>query len=162
VGKFFAGNAEVERLIRDPENQCVILYPGSESTLLEGGKPIEKPGRRLVIFLIDGTWTTAKNMLRLSPNLQALPQIRLNPVRKSQYRIRRQPQSVCLSTVEATHQLIEAVDGPGECENLLHVFRYMVDEQLKWSTPRWNLEPDLALKPVSAVVPESVGQECTK
>jgi DTW domain-containing protein YfiP len=74
-------------------------------------------------------------MLRLSPNLQRLPKIMFSNAAPSRYLIKRQPEPGCLSTLEATHELLLALDGSGLDhyrlpEQLLAVFMRMQEIQI--------------------------------
>jgi DTW domain-containing protein YfiP len=75
-------------------------------------------------------------MLRLSPSLQRLPRIMFSNAAPSRYVIKRQPEPGCLSTLEATHELLLALDRSGldryaMPEQLLAVFQRMQDIQIK-------------------------------
>ena len=134
VGHEFQTHQKVNELIEDPVNACVTLYPGPES--LDIGIPgrwVTPTQKRLVIFVIDGTWLTASSMLKKSPNVRALPQIRFNPKHESGYRFRVQPEPHCLSTVEAVHTLLEYLEPKVNRSNLLEVFHTMVETQLRYA-----------------------------
>jgi DTW domain-containing protein YfiP len=115
VGVGFDGHAAVNRLIDDPGNFPVLLYPaGGALNVSEGALTArDLGGRRLVVFLLDGTWACAKKMLTLSTRLQSLPKLMFTPVEKSRFVIKRQPHEWCLSTLEATHQLLGALAASG-------------------------------------------------
>lgn len=137
-GQDFREDARVNALLADPANDCRLLYPGPGATDL-GGLPAEArtaaltppAGRRLVIFVIDGTWATARKTMRLSTNLAPLPRLCFRPERPSNFRVRKQPRPECYSTLEAIHQLLEfRAPGRPEHAGLLHVFERMVEKQL--------------------------------
>jgi DTW domain-containing protein YfiP len=142
----------VNSIIQNPLNHCVILYPGADSINLSQKSPIEPlaPSKQLVIFVIDGTWITARKTIRRSKNLSLLPQICFSPARPSRFRIRKQPNANCYSTIEAIHHVIELL-GPAygldtsSCiqDGLLNVFDQMVEQQIlltkqhiKYTNPR--------------------------
>lgn len=139
-GQDYRQNAKVNALLEDPANDCRILYPGPRATDL-GAMPAEErrqtltpaPNRRLVIFVIDGTWATARKMMRQSENLAPLPRLAFTPARPSNFRVRKQPRPECFSTLEAIHQLLEfsAPERP-EHAGLLQVFDHMVEKQLNF------------------------------
>lgn len=115
MGIGFDGHPAVNGLIDDPANFPVLLYPAvGAMNVSEGGlSPEVLGGRRLVVFLLDGTWACAKKMLTESKRLQALPKLMFTPVEKSKFLIKRQPHEWCLSTLEATHQLLGALEAAG-------------------------------------------------
>jgi DTW domain-containing protein len=114
----------VQALIRDPANFPMLLYPGPQARVLPGGlQPEELAGRRLVVFLLDGTWACAAKMLRYSSSLKQLPRIMFPPSAPSSFVIKQQPVVGCLSTLEATHELLLALERAG-------LDRYALPEQL--------------------------------
>lgn len=139
-GQDYRANPRVNALLQDPENDCRILYPGPLATDLGRLPPAERvtaltpaAGRRLVVFVIDGTWATARKMMRMSENLAPLPRLAFTPTRPSNFRVRKQPRPECFSTLEAIHQLLE-FSSPERPEHagLLHVFDHMVEKQLNF------------------------------
>ncbi len=94
------------------------------------------PHRRLVVFLLDATWSGARKMLRLSPNLQRLPRVMFTPSAPSRFVIKQQPVEGCLSTLEATHELLVVLERLGLDryalpEQLLAIFAKMQDFQMQ-------------------------------
>lgn len=134
-GVSFDGVAEVDELIDDPAHYCVVLYPGRDALEIDQGVRGEvlarfPADRKLVVFVIDGTWAGAKKMLRVSRRLSRLPQIRFSPDRPSEYRIRKQPQAYCWSSIEATHRVLEILDPSVDAAPMLETFRWMVAQQI--------------------------------
>jgi len=113
----FDRHERVQELIADPKNICVLLYPGrnainlSEARAAAALPPVD--GRTLVIFLLDATWALGRKMLNLSPSLQRLPRVMFTPGAPSRYLIKQQPHAGCLSTLEATHELLLALERAG-------------------------------------------------
>jgi DTW domain-containing protein len=154
-GTAFDEHAAVQALIADPGNHCMLLYPGREAFNLSAPAPdstapaglpavsrLHPPGpgapggRRLVVFLLDATWALGRKMLRLSPTLQRLPRIMFTPSAPSRYLIKQQPHEGCLSTLEATHELLVALERAGLDhyalpDQLLGLFHRMQDFQLQ-------------------------------
>jgi DTW domain-containing protein YfiP len=144
IGESFEHHEAVQALINDPKNYPVLLYPGREALDLSkidlrdpqlSTLNSQLESRRLVVFLLDATWRLVRPMLRLSPNLQRLPRIMFSNAAPSRYVIKRQPEPGCLSTLEATHELLLALDRSGldryaMPEQLLAVFQRMQDIQI--------------------------------
>ncbi len=141
-GADFTENREVNSLIENPEYQSFVLYPGPQSFNLSAVSLLERSGlfspeKKLLIFVIDGTWSSAKKMMRVSRNLSDLPRLGFEPDRPSNFRVRQQPARNCHSTIEAIHQTIELI-GPlrgfqtveREHDVLLRLFNRMVEHQL--------------------------------
>ncbi len=144
-GIAFDEREEIQDLIRDPGNFPVLLYPGRDAVNLSeaAGAAGQFPAfasqlqhRRLVVFLLDATWALGRKMLKLSPSLQVLPRIMFTPSAPSRYVIKQQPHPGCLSTLEATHELLVALARAGLDryplpEQLLGVFQRMQEFQLR-------------------------------
>ncbi|HLP02155.1 MAG TPA: tRNA-uridine aminocarboxypropyltransferase [Opitutaceae bacterium] len=114
MGIGFDDHERVQEMIRDPENFPTLLYPGPQARALPGGLAAEElGGRRLVVFVLDGTWSCARKMLRLSPSLQRLPRLMFPPAAPSKFVIKQQPAEGCLCTLEATHELLLALERAG-------------------------------------------------
>jgi len=145
VGESFDGHEDVQALINDPKNIPVLLYPGKDAldlSAIELSDPqlstlnAQLKSRRLVVFLLDATWRLARPMLRKSLTLQALPKIMFSNAAPSRYRIKLQPEPGCLSTLEAVHEMLLALDRTGldtytRPTQLLDLFDRMQDFQIK-------------------------------
>lgn len=142
MGQVYTHDDRVNALLADPTRNCVMLYPGKRSANLSI-MPIEArselrrdPTRRLTIFVIDGTWATAKKTVNQSLNLLHLPRICFTPPGPSNFRVRKQPNGECYSTIEAIHHTIELF-GPAPTrphDSLLESFDRMIDRELATRT----------------------------
>lgn len=137
MGIGFDEHEAVQELIRDPRNFPVLLYPTRDARDLSKGElqAAEFTDRRLVVFLLDATWRLARNMWRASPSLRQLPRIMFSNAAPSRYVIKKQPEPGCLSTLEATHELLLALDRGGLDryalpDQLLGLFQRMQDFQI--------------------------------
>lgn len=142
TGIDFTNNEEVNCLINDPNNYCVVLYPGAHSLNISIDditplKNLKNEDRHLVVFLIDGTWPCAKKMMKLSKNLQSLPRVSFTATHQSIFDIKEQPADYCLSTLESIHFFITECNRRGlentnkSEDQMLNVFRAMIDFQIK-------------------------------
>jgi DTW domain-containing protein len=114
----FTHHPRVNELIEDKANYCVLLYPGEAKNLSKGEFVVEDlKEKRLVVFLLDGTWACAKKMLKLSSNLQKLERLMFTPTQKSEFYIKHQPHEWCLSTIETVFQFLESLSFVGLEEN---------------------------------------------
>ncbi len=174
MGVGFDEDEEVQELIRDPRHFPVLLYPGREALNLSEGEGLpagtqktagvssapalahfkaELQQRRLVVLLLDATWSLGRKMLRLSPSLQRLPRIMFTPAAPSRFIIKQQPQAGCLSTLEATHELLLALERTGLDryplpEQLLGLFHRMQDFQMRCASD--PTRPGYRRRPYSA------------
>jgi DTW domain-containing protein YfiP len=128
----------VRALIDDPGNYPVLLYPGDRAMRIHDGSfpATVLGGRTLVVFLIDATWSCARKMARLSPSLLRLPRLMIEPCAPSRFTIKRQPAAWCLSTLEATHELLLSLDAGGldvypDKDRLIAAFDAMQDFQVR-------------------------------
>lgn len=136
VGHDYSKNQKVNAILENPDLHSVILYPGRQALNISKWSGEEKrnlvpSNKKLAIFVIDGTWNTARKMMHLSKNLKNLPQICFTPERLSTFRVRKQPAPECVSTIEAIHQCIELLGTENrEHDKLLDVFDQLVEQQL--------------------------------
>lgn len=131
-GQEFDHDAEVNAILDDPGNECVVLFPGQKSTLIDASNSKTYASKiNLVVFVIDGTWSHAKGMMRKSERLRALPQVCFNPETPSQYKIRKQPKALCLSTVEAVHRLVQILNPESNPDRMIALFSAMVENQIQ-------------------------------
>jgi DTW domain-containing protein YfiP len=139
-GVDFSRNRWINQAIENPANAPLLLFPGLDAVNLTQIGALERcallTGSRMpLVFVPDGTWRTARKMLRLSDNLKQLPKICFDPPAPSAYGFRREPRAECLSTIEAIHRVIELfnVDEGDQAQRggrLLAPFRFMVAAQL--------------------------------
>ena len=138
VGVGFENHEAVQALVRDPCLFPVLLYPGRTALNLSTGMlaAADLGSRRLVVILLDATWSLGKKMLRLSPSLQRLPRIMFTSPGPSRYVIKQQPHPACLSTLEATHEALLALERSGLDDyplpaQLIELFDRMQDFQIR-------------------------------
>jgi DTW domain-containing protein len=145
-GIAFDRHPRVRELVDSPSNLAVLLYPGPGAadlgaTVPGGGSPAAErlaadlQGRRLVVFLVDSTWACSHAVLRESPGLMSLPRLMFRAREKSRWVIKRQPRDYCLSTIEAIHELLCALEAAGldyypDKGRLLDAFAAMQEYQL--------------------------------
>ena len=133
----------VRALIDDPGNYPVLLYPGAGAIRLDDLTPADLGQRRLVVFLLDATWACARKSFRDSPGLRGLPRLMITPRSRSRFVIKKQPHEWCLSTLEATHELLLDLDNAGldrypDTERLLRAFEAMQKVQIEWAARAAN------------------------
>ena len=144
VGESFENDRRLNEILKNPEFNCVVLYPGVRSLNLtlsttETKQSLFVNGKKTVVIVIDGTWATAKKMMNRSPNIKFLQKICFTPPGPSRFRVRKQPRAECFSTIEAIHHTIELLGGnagfdtqSNQHQNLLNVFDKMVERQLEF------------------------------
>lgn len=141
-GVDFSADERIHRELHSSTGFPVLLFPGEDALNLSRRSPKERmalvpAGRQWVVFVLDGTWKSVRKMLRLSHNLANLPKVCFDPPSPSNYRIRRQPQAHCYSTLEAIHQVLDLLTARGPTQpphdNLLLVFRSVIDRQLTYT-----------------------------
>jgi DTW domain-containing protein len=131
VGTHVETHPTVARALADPERRPVLLWPGPAALDLATSPPTGP----LTLFVVDGTWSLAKKLIKLNPAIAALPRYKLSPSAPSEYRIRREPRAECLSTIEALANALGVLEGdPEPYRALLTPFRAMVDAQLAYMT----------------------------
>ncbi len=112
---------------------AALLYPTSDAVDIAD---LDAPPSSLVV--VDGTWSTARKVIRDNPWLASLPRVKVEPPRPGNYRIRRAPNPARqVSTVEAVVYALQTLEGhlPGFAA-LLAAFDAMVDRQLALQVDR--------------------------
>ncbi|HSA58619.1 MAG TPA: tRNA-uridine aminocarboxypropyltransferase [bacterium] len=152
-GDDYSDSAEVNALLADPKNDPAVLFPCEGSTDLSALEPEERralfrPGKRPLIFVIDGTWHSARRTMFRSRNLKNLPCIRFTPAEPSRIRVRHQPDRHCYTTLEAIHQTIDLLtEMPSRPhDNLLEVMEDMVGRQLVFCAERKPRDEGLRIR----------------
>lgn len=137
-------NARFLELISAPERAPLLLFPGKDTLELNHAsidewRTLVPEGRRPLFVVLDGTWSQARAMLGKSQILRSLPRVSFETERPSEYQFKRQPQPLCLSSVEGVHRVIEILASRGwaaspperEHDQALEIFRGMVRFQLE-------------------------------
>lgn len=109
VGIDFTHHDKINTILNTHE--CYILYPSKEAHNLNQ-KPlhVKENGKPTAIFLIDSTWGCSMKMMRVSKNLHALTHISFDNTKCSEFKIKRQPEAYCLSTIESTLSVLELLN----------------------------------------------------
>ncbi len=139
MGIDFSHDKIVNEIIDDPNNFCVILWPGEESLPITNSYIIEQGQiKRLVVFILDGTWTCARKMYRQSSNLQKIQKVAIYPSAPSIFVIKQQPLENCLSTIEALVYVLKDLEKAGlekeaNWDDILIPFKRMIQQQIEIS-----------------------------
>ena len=102
IGIDFTNHNRINKIIDTHESY--ILFPSSNAVNLseENSSLFCKSKKPMAIFLIDSTWACTKKMFTLSQNLNQLKHMSFTTETTSQYKIKEQPKSNYLSTIEST------------------------------------------------------------
>ena len=137
VGIDFTEHSRVNELINQGDNSSFLLYPGKDSFNLSTRKSSEINsfmGSERNIFILDGTWSCANKMLRLSKNLQKLRRVSFDNSITSKFVIKQQPESLCLSTIESVYTVVNLLKKAGleqsDTKGFLKPFEKMVEHQV--------------------------------
>jgi DTW domain-containing protein YfiP len=115
--------------------ECYLLYPGPEASDCRDITISDKSA----VILLDGTWSQANKLYMLNPLLENIPKISFTTPQLSRYRIRKQPQDACLSTLESFARFLTEVQSSESehthleqaARSLLEGFDKMVEQQLE-------------------------------
>ena len=124
VGVDFSNHKRINEIISTHESY--VLFPSHHAINLSHTNPLTNQnsyGMKMAIFLIDSTWACTKKMFNESKNLQKLKHLSFDTSRTSEYKIKAQPRSNYLSTIESTLVVLELL-------NVWHV-ESLEDENLK-------------------------------
>lgn len=137
VGEDFTDHSELNELLADSQFQYWLIYPCESSVSLEtvseqinvnrahNGQP-----KKIRLLIIDGTWKKAYKMWTCSTNLHQLPSLRLPENLTGNYRIRKAPTENSLSTLEAGHFVLSALDLDTDYTPLITAFDCMIDDHI--------------------------------
>lgn len=135
IGIDFSNHEKLNSIINNPSNETFILYPGKESIKLN--TQTINSSKNIVLILIDSTWPCSKKMLRVSKNLQALKKVSFENNKISNFKIKTQPETYCLSTIESTQYVLKLLKSHKmedvsnkQLENFTNPFNKMVEYQL--------------------------------
>ncbi|MDO8273376.1 MAG: tRNA-uridine aminocarboxypropyltransferase [Gammaproteobacteria bacterium] len=110
------------------EKSIALIYPGTASQPLSVLR--EQPPQRLLF--IDATWRKSRRLLLESAWFAAQPRYHLESPPPSRYRIRKEPHSDALSTLEAiVHALGFVEDDENKYTPLLRIMDSLIDEQIR-------------------------------
>ncbi len=98
-------------LMQDDTYIPLVLYPGEDSIDLSSQKLTDSlPAAKIpLVFIIDGTWPCAKKMMKVSKSLHAIPRVSFQLEGLSQFSMKQQPASYCLSTIESVQVVLRAL-----------------------------------------------------
>lgn len=106
-------------------NDCYLLFPSDAAQTVSAFKE-----KQITLIVLDGSWKKAKKIFYLSKNLHSLPKLQLPSGLKSRYRLRKQPTSGFLSTIEAITYSLNTIEGKDYSKAFL-AFDYMIEYQIK-------------------------------
>lgn len=140
IGVDFTENKRFNMLVSGQNEYAdyypVVLYPATDAFYTDTPEFRTAIGnKKLMVILIDATWYLAQKMIKLSSNIRRLPALSFRKEYRSQFQIKKQPDPVCLSTIETSYYLIDELKSAGvanataDHSGLLNVFNKMVSYQ---------------------------------
>ncbi len=131
VGVHFRDSPALARALSDPSRPAALLYPGAGAIDVLRHPP-QGP---VTLVVVDGTWWQASKLVKMNPELAALPRYAFEAPTPSEYRIRREPDEAYVSTIEALVHVLGVLEGdPERLRQLLVPFRAMIDAQIHYAT----------------------------
>ena len=110
-----------------PEVQPLLLFPHEDARPLAEFVGCARP---ISLVVPDGTWRQASKVRKRELALADVPCVTLPPGAPTIYRLRREPREGGLATMEAIARAFGVLEGPAIEEQLMHIFRVMVDRTL--------------------------------
>ncbi len=137
VGIDFSHHRQLNELLANPLYTPFILYPDDNAINVSDEALPLKTDINPLFILIDSTWGCSKKLMKLSKNLKDIPRISFNPTLPSNYRIKKQPEAFCLSTIETVQHILGLLNQQGveslsksALHDFLNPFQTMVDYQI--------------------------------
>ena len=113
----------------EPGYAPCVLFPGEGAEVLIPGCAAATGGP-VQLIVPDGTWTHARKLLHINPQLAALPRVMLPPGLATRYRVRHADIPGALSTIEAVTHALNALEAPRTFDELLRPFEALIDGQI--------------------------------
>ena len=112
VDENFDQNQAVQKMINSSEYFPMVLYPGATALNISKEKITLDffQNKKPLLFILDGTWSCAKSMMRDSKTLHSLPRLSFETKIESKFAIRQQPAKFCLSTIESIYQVLSILE----------------------------------------------------
>ncbi|RBL80640.1 DTW domain-containing protein [Streptomyces cavourensis] len=107
-----------------------VLFPGEGAQVLQPGCAAARGGP-VQLIVPDGTWTHARKLLHINPELAALPRVMLPAGLTTRYRVRHADIPGALSTIEAVTHALNALEAPHHFDALLRPFEALIDGQIE-------------------------------
>ncbi len=102
IGIDFTEHNRINEIIATHDSYILFPSPNAINLSEETPAAFDKREKPMAIFLIDSTWACTKKMFTLSQNLNRLKHMSFTTKTVSQYKIKEQPKSNYLSTIEST------------------------------------------------------------
>lgn len=132
VGEDFTEYEALNQLLQNKAGKIAILYPAEDAQKLNAQNSAQVTSEIEVLIVIDGTWRKASKIWQLNPQLHHLQVITFNEALSSNYRIRKEPEIGCLSTLESIVFALRIIENsPQAYQGLLDLFVEMVDFQIE-------------------------------
>jgi len=127
TGECFDENIELQNLLK--ERDTYLLYPYEDAKNINEVK--NQLNKKTVNFIIlDGTWKKARKIYHINDTLKGLPLLRISPTSKSEYKIRKQPKSSGLSTIETVAEVLNQVENMNT-DSFLAPFHFLIEKQIE-------------------------------
>jgi len=134
IGIDFSTHNKINEIIKT--HHSFILYPSVDAIDISTQNPAKDIDKNMAIFIIDSTWSCAKQIFEKSQNLKDLKHLSFTTCKTSQYQIKVQPESNYLSTIESTHVVVELLNKhkiesteQKDMDNFLNPFFEMIKYQ---------------------------------
>ena len=108
IGIDFSEHKQINEIIKS--HNSFILYPSVDAVDVSINNPSLESKKNMAIFIIDSTWSCAKQIFEQSKNLKDLKHLSFTTTKTSQYQIKVQPESNYLSTIESTQHVVELLN----------------------------------------------------
>lgn len=118
------GDQELASFQPDTSYENLILSPAGGSQLTN--EYLSAFSRPVNLIVPDGTWSQARKIIRRNSNLLKLPKVRLKTVTKSGLYIRKHPEMLNVSTIEAVSEALSILENEAVKENFLNLFKTMM------------------------------------
>ncbi len=113
-------------LVRDDE-QPLLLFPAADARPISDFANSERP---IALVVPDGNWRQGGKVRTRVSSLAKVPCVTLPEGPPTIYRLRSEQRPGGLATLEAIARALDVLEGPGKTDEMLRVFRQMVERTL--------------------------------
>lgn len=123
------GQPFVSEGLQSEGRTILLLYPSDDAQVLTPELVASLP-RPITLVAPDGNWRQASKVGNREPALKHALRVKLAPGAPSTYRLRTEPHSHGLATLEAIARALGVIESPEVQQKLEYIFRIMVERTL--------------------------------
>ena len=134
--------------LEQQETNYLVLYPRSNSRILQPTDIKGPGGEKTCLVLLDATWAQAKSMSRRVPQLRSLPFLSLPQKETPAWKLRRSPSKGFCCTLEAVYRALSVLEGKAFALPLLLSLQLVMARSLHMRGKLTKVEMEKTCRPL--------------